>query len=110
MKKIILVLLIAVFANAKCYKAPCHSVIQSEKRNAIAKIERAYNKNNEALDNLEKAYENYKKALDEQNELLEKIKIIKSESLLEEKLLLYKLKKHNELRSKNIDIKNNKGE
>ncbi|QKF65562.1 hypothetical protein [Campylobacter corcagiensis] len=108
MKKLILILFLVEFVNAYCYKAPCQTQIQSAKANAISVIENSYKNNNNALNNLEKAYLEYEKALIEQNRLLENIKTIKANSLLEEKLLLFKLKKHNELRSKNIDIKNNK--
>ena len=108
MKKIILVLFLIEFLNAYCYKAPCQAQIQSAKSKAISVIENSYKNNNNALNNLEKAYLEYENALAKQNRLLENIKKIKAESLLEEKLLLFKLKKLNELKSKNIDIKNNK--
>lgn len=108
MRKIILISLLAVSANAYCYKVFCQPQIQSAKSKAISVIENSYRNNSNAIDRLEKAYSEYENALIEQNKLLEKIKKIKAESLLEERLLLFKLKKHNELRSKNIDIENSK--
>ena len=103
----ILVILISalVFANAKCYKAPCQGQIQSSKTEAITAVEEAYQKNQEALNKLEKKYQEYNEVLAQQNELLRKIQNVKADTLLYEKQISHFLAQGLEVKNKNVDIR-----
>ncbi|MBR8466508.1 hypothetical protein KDE13_09195 [Campylobacter sp. faydin G-140] len=107
MKKIVVFFMTVNVAFGACVKVDCTATIQTAKQQAITKVQQSYAKNQQAQARLEEAYNRYNEALDKQNELLYKIQTIKKETLLEEKEINAFLKKHNLLRSKNIDIKNN---